>query len=80
MGEISASWRASIAPRGFVVPRFREVLAERLSADRQRNEPSFVKAHEAYRLPGGAPLFSRTGTAGVVYLVRNPLDVAVPYA
>ena len=62
------------------LPRFREVLAERLSADRQRNEPSFVKAHEAYRLPGGAPLFSRTGTAGVVYLVRNPLDVAVSYA
>ena len=62
------------------LPRFREVLAERLYANRERNEPSFVKAHEAYRLPGGAPLFSRTGTAGVVYLVRNPLDVAISYA
>lgn len=62
------------------LPRFREVLAEQLYANRQRNEPSFVKAHEAYRLPGGAPLFPAAGTAGVVYLVRNPLDVAVSYA
>ena len=68
------------------LPRFREWLAERLMAPRplpeqrrRRNEPGFVKTHETYRAPGGAPRFPRTGTAGVVYLVRNPLDVAVSY-
>ena len=67
------------------LPRFREVLAERLFTarpppERRRNEPGFAKTHEAYRVPGGAPRFPRAGCAGVVYLVRNPLDVAVSYA
>ena len=66
------------------LPRFRELLAERLYANQppaqQDDEPSIVKAHEAYRLPGGAPRFPAAGAAGVVYLVRNPLDVAVSYA
>ena len=72
------------------LPRFREVLAERISAQPplergllpeqrlRRNQPGFAKTHEAYRLPGAPARFPRTG--GVVYLVRNPLDVAVSYA
>ena len=56
-------------------PSFCELLAEALPP------PAFVKAHDAYlRLPGGATLFPKTATAGVIYLVRNPLDVAVSYA
>ncbi len=67
------------------LPAFREALAERLFAARPiaeqaRREPAFVKTHEAYRLPGGVPRFPGAGAAGVVYLVRNPLDVAVSYA
>ena len=68
------------------LPAFRTALAERLLAARSgaeqqsRHEPAFVKTHEAYRLPGGAPRFPRTGALGAVYLVRNPLDVAVSYA
>ena len=69
------------------LPRFREVLAERLRENRlpheptrRRGEPSFVKTHEAYRVPGSAPRFPPAGCAGVVYLIRNPLDVAVSYA
>ena len=73
-----------------LLPRFREVLAERISAQPplergllpeqrlRRNQPGFAKTHEAYRLPGAPARFPRTG--GVVYLVRNPLDVAVSYA
>ena len=56
-------------------PLFHEVLADELPA------PTFVKVHDAYlRLPCGAALFPSTATAGVVYQVRNPLDVAVSYA
>ena len=56
-------------------PSFRESLAEALPP------PAFVKTHDAYlRLPGGGMLFPKAATAGVIYLVRNPLDVAVSYA
>ena len=43
--------------------------------------PAFVKVHDAYLRTGdGTALFPKAVTAGVVYLVRNPLDVAVSYA
>ena len=73
------------------LPRFREVLAERISPSRsrsgrllpeqrlRRNQPAFVKTHEAYRLPGASARFPQAA-GGVVYLVRNPLDVACSYA
>lgn len=41
----------------------------------------FVKAHDAYTyLPDGSPLFPTNASFGVIYLVRNPLDVAVSWA
>ena len=56
-------------------PLFHTTLAEELPS------PAFVKVHDAYlRLPCGAALFPESATSGVVYLVRNPLDVAVSYA
>ena len=56
-------------------PSFCELLAEALPP------PAFVKAHDAYlRLPGGATLFPKAATTGVIHLVRNPLDVAVSCA
>ena len=68
--------------------RFRELLAEERFASRPgggpeglgRHVPAFIKTHEAYRVVGGVARFPRAGTAGVVYLVRNPLDVAVAWA
>lgn len=43
--------------------------------------PAFVKVHDAYvHATNGTALFPGTATARVVYLVRNPLDVAVSYA
>ena len=43
--------------------------------------PAFIKIHDAYtHTRDGAALFPKSATAGVVYLVRNPMDVAVSYA
>ena len=57
-------------------PRFQEVLADALPS------PWFVKTHCAWRRVGDGEqaLFSAKATAGVVHLVRNPLDVAVSWA
>lgn len=41
----------------------------------------YVKVHDAYtKNSSGVPLFPEALTKGVVYLVRNPLDVAVSYS
>ena len=53
-------------------PRLHELLAAELP------RPSFVKVHDAcLRVPGGGLLFPPAATLGAIYLVRNPLDVAV---
>ena len=66
------------------LPRFRELLAQALSARPRRasamRSPYFAKTHEAFQGPVGGARFSAAGTVGTVYLVRNPLDVAVSYA
>jgi aryl sulfotransferase len=44
-------------------------------------ETLFFKIHDAWTLlPGGEPLIPPAATRGAIYLVRNPLDVAVSYA
>ena len=53
---------------------FHELLAQEMPS------PAYLKVHDAYALAGGRSIFPRTATAGVVYVVRNPLDVAVSYA
>ena len=59
--------------------RHRALLHELLAADLPR--PTFVKVHDAFlRTADGAPLFPRSATLGAVYVVRNPLDVAVSFA
>ena len=42
--------------------------------------PILIKTHEAYRVGGGAARFSSGSILKAVYLVRNPLDVAVSCA
>lgn len=42
---------------------------------------AFHKIHDAYAyLPDGKPMFSGEGILGAIYIVRNPLDVAVSFA
>lgn len=41
----------------------------------------YIKVHDAYTLnSAGEPLFPASVTKGVIYILRNPLDVAVSYA
>ena len=58
--------------------RLRPLFHELLAAELPR--PTFFKVHDACIHTAGGPLFPRAATAGAVYLVRNPLDVAVSYA
>ena len=59
--------------------RHRALLHELLAADLPR--PTFVKVHDAFlRTAEGAFLFPPAAALGAVYVVRNPLDVAVSYA
>jgi aryl sulfotransferase len=38
----------------------------------------FIKVHDAYTfLPDKSPLFPPSATKGIIYIIRNPLDVAV---
>ncbi len=52
----------------------------RLMAERAK-QAVFIKAHDAFRVaPGGEPLFPGDCSRGVIYIVRNPLDVAISFA
>ncbi len=61
-----------------------EVAAVRMEANeaiaRNSEGLTFVKTHNAFVENRGAPMINLNVTAGVIYLVRNPLDVAVSYS
>jgi hypothetical protein len=57
----------------------RPALYEQLAAESA--EPLFMKVHDAYTYtPQGIPLLAKAATQGAIYLIRNPLDVAVSLA
>ena len=61
------------------IERYRPFVYEQMSA--QATEPLYLKVHDAFTYTRyGYPLISKAATAGVVYLLRNPLDVAVSFA
>lgn len=48
---------------------------------RQLDGYGYHKIHDAYTyLPNGLPVFPSEASSGALYIVRNPLDVAVSYA
>ena len=55
-------------------PRIHEWFAH------SRPDTVFVKTHNACALAGGQPLITPAATAGAIYVIRNPLDVAVSFA
>ncbi len=61
------------------IERYRPFVYEQMSE--QAREPLFLKVHDAFTYTRyGYPLISKAATAGVIYLLRNPLDVAVSFA
>jgi aryl sulfotransferase len=60
------------------VERYRPQVYEQIAAESR--ETLYLKIHDAFRrTPEGVPLVTAKATAGVLYLVRNPLDVAVSF-
>ncbi len=61
------------------IDRFRPSVFRHLAENSP--ETLFFKVHDAYTiLPGGEPVFPTDVTAGAVYILRNPLDVAISFA
>ncbi|MBI1801546.1 MAG: sulfotransferase domain-containing protein [Chloroflexi bacterium] len=61
------------------IERYRPFVYEQMSA--QAKEALYLKVHDAFTYtPYGYPLISKAATAGVIYILRNPLDVAVSFA
>ncbi len=57
----------------------RPAFYEQLAAE--SDERFFMKVHDAYTYtPQGVPLLAKAATQGAIYLIRNPLDVAVSLA
>ena len=61
------------------INRLRPLVYEHLAATAA--ETLYMKAHDAYTMTDtGEPLFSASATQGVLYFLRNPLDVCVSFA
>ncbi|MCH8208191.1 MAG: sulfotransferase domain-containing protein [Nitrospinae bacterium] len=61
-----------------------EVAAVRIQANQRMADATpdlvFVKTHNAMVADRGVPMVNSKVTAGAVYIVRNPLDVAISYS
>ncbi|NKB87611.1 MAG: sulfotransferase domain-containing protein [Acidobacteria bacterium] len=64
------------------IERYRPGVYEQIAAELAESEhPSFLKVHDAYTYnAAGVPLMSKAATQATLYIVRNPLDVAVSFA
>jgi hypothetical protein len=82
--EISAEWYEGLLPKPIKdcspeeVAKVRPQAQERLAA--AADGLVMVKTHNALVRHEGVPLINARVTAGAIYIVRNPLDVAISYA
>jgi aryl sulfotransferase len=61
------------------IDELRPAVYEALAADHE--PPWFVKIHDAFSYTrSGEPLVSSRATRGAIYILRNPLDVAISWA
>ncbi|WP_421726533.1 sulfotransferase domain-containing protein [Bauldia sp.] len=68
------AFRASQAEIAAVRPRVQADIVARL------RRPVFIKTHNANAVDHGHPLINMGVSAGAVYILRNPLDVAISFA
>lgn len=60
------------------ISHYRPLVYEQMA---EAEETLFIKVHDAYEINrDGRAIFSEKATRGAIYLMRNPLDVAVSYA
>ena len=61
---------------------YQQYIYQYFSENHQQNSPLFIKIHDAYRLSpiNELPVFQSDVTLKVIYIVRNPLDVAVSFS
>jgi hypothetical protein len=63
------------------IDRLRPELYIQMAKEKDEEGPLFVKVHDAYTDVGEErPLIPAEATAGALYFIRNPLDVAVSFA
>ena len=83
-GDSQAKWYAEFDARTPTalsaedLARLRPKVHARIAASSA--DSVLVKTHNALIEVAGADMISRSETAGVIYVVRNPLDVALSYA
>ena len=61
------------------IDRLRPEMFRRYSGDKEGNV--YIKTHEAWTLNSrDEPIFPKEITKGVIYIIRNPLDIAISYS
>ncbi len=61
------------------IARLRPKVYEQVASEAE--EPLFMKVHDAWTLlDDGTPLLSARATRGAIYIIRNPMDVAISAA
>ena len=82
--ESAARWYQMLDPRPCATLTKEEVAAMRPKVQemiaRSSGDTVIAKTHNALVVDRGTPMISEAHTAGAIYLLRNPLDVAVSYA
>lgn len=82
--EIGAHWFEGLTEKPIAdasrddIARVRAAAQERIAAATEGL--LFVKTHNALVAARGMPVINTTVTAGAIYVVRNPLDVAISFA
>ncbi|MCB9948559.1 MAG: sulfotransferase domain-containing protein [Rhodospirillaceae bacterium] len=83
-GDHQGAYYAQAAGRPFDQLSDEEINRLRPLVQRQiataRRDTVFVKTHNAFTLCDGVPTILPEASAGVVYVIRNPLDLCVSYA